>query len=253
MPDNQNIRRYPATAAVAAAACAFVALLGGCLLGPRAGTSTTTENTIAGVARLADGSAASGASVSVRTSDISLTKDNTPVATVLAFAVAGSDGAFSLTVPGKAGYFVEIEATVQDSVGIPQMAGPVSAPHSEIWFREFDRSPEKLTALGNVDLEPAATVSGRLEAYSDWAGQAVWIGVPGTGRFTRLDFPAIGDSSVAFILDRVPPGDNPLVLVVPGEPGVSSTGFVQPYALGSAKVPPGGSGDVGILKRPPSN
>lgn len=80
------------------------------------------------------------------------------------------------------------------------------------------------------------------------AGQSVWIGVPGTGRFTRLDFAAIGDSSVAFILKRIPPGDKPPVLVVPGDVVIAgNTRIVEADTLGTARAVPGASRNVGTL------
>lgn len=224
---------------------AIAAILCGCLLGPRAGTSTTTENTLTGVARLAGGGAAAGASVTARSTDINLSGDKIPSSKVLASAVAGPDGGFTLDVPGRLGFYLEIEAVVHDSMRIVQ-AG--SGDGSEIWFREFDPPADTLTELGEVRLEPAATVFGRLESDGDWAGQSVWIGIPGTGRFTRLDFPATGDSSVAFILERVPPGDQPLVLVVPGDVVIAGNAqTVDADTLGTAKAVPGTSSNVGTL------
>src|SRR4051812_32145717 len=72
-----------------------------CILDDRhAGTSTTTGNTISGVAMLSDGTIAAGAMVSLRTDSIvGTTPGGPPQCFLLAFTLADSQGRFKLDAP----------------------------------------------------------------------------------------------------------------------------------------------------------
>jgi hypothetical protein len=239
-------------------ALVLVALVcAGCIFDSRrAGTSTTTENTITGMARLSNGLPAAGATVSLRTGLVKLSDNRVPASQVLATGVAGEDGAFELEIPELRGFFLEVRASVVDSsidfvsgMNDPRQAGPF---RTEIFFREFDRALAGDSAMGSVALAPAASAFGSLEVESAWAGQAVWIGVPGTDAFTRIDIPATGGSSVPFALYGIPVGKHPLVLVVPGEVGTASNlQFVKADTLGTASAGPGARVDMGTLVLPP--
>lgn len=225
-----SAERFPRLILLAALLCA------GCILdGRRSGTSTTTENTLTGVARLPDGSAAAGASIQARSAQVRLTDDKVPASQLIASAVAGPDGSFRLAVPDTLAFFLEIEAVDTGS-------------NTEIHFRKFGEPLARDTALGNIVLEPASRIFGRLAADRSWAGESIWIGIPGTGRFTRLDFPATGDSSVPFLLDRVPSGEIPLVLVRPDEATISGNGLVVAAdSLATVSTAPGAAGNAGTL------
>ncbi len=171
------------------------------------GTSTTTENTIAGIAMLPAGGAAVGAEVVARSSVVLLTKDHVPTPQVLARTVADTAGVFSLKLPpGTTRYYLEIRRIIP----VDTSMGPAPVVS---WLREFPTIDQKPAALGTVYLEPTSVVHGRLRPQGGEWNTRVWIGIAGTDGYHAI-LPVADTAGAEFTLADVPAGAGRLSLYV---------------------------------------
>jgi hypothetical protein len=164
-----------------------------------AGTSTSTENTIAsnylgGTITLPDGSAAAGAVVSVRSAIVVLTRSHVPTARLLAQTTADSTGTFTAPLPCDQVFFLEIRSG--DSVS---------------WYKEYPRITQSTLGLGKLTLEPTVEVKGTLRPDSGHWNTRAWIGIAGTDLFRPLA-PTADSAGAAFSLPAAPAGAHALVV-----------------------------------------
>lgn len=187
-----------------------------------AGTSTTAENTVTGVARMPGGGPAAGARVAARGEAVVLSRGRAPEARLLAQAAADSTGRFSLPVPKGVKFYLEIRPSDSSSVS---------------WFRDFTGPAPAALALGQVTLEPTVMVKGTLrDAKGNWNTRA-WIGVAGTDLFRAVSSPA-ESAAVAFSLPAAPAGARALAIYV--EPMTQGQDPDRPLPVDTASYPGGG-------------
>jgi hypothetical protein len=178
-----------------------------------AGTSTTTENTLTGVAMLPDGRPAAGAVVAARSPEVVLSRSHVPLARLLAQSTADSAGRFSLPLPRGEAYYLEVRRG--DSVS---------------WYRQFAPDTARALALGTVYLEPTVEVKGTVRPENGpWETRA-WVGIAGTDLFRAVD-PTDDPAGAAFSLTAAPAAAH--ALVVYDEPMVQTQASDVPVAVDS--------------------
>lgn len=188
----------------------WCAALAACWTGERvSGSSTTQENTVQGIAVLADGRPAFGASVRARTGRLENSTGG-PSWTEVDGTLADTNGAFTLTVPDDTGFYLEIRERPADSLHPPVYA--------EIFFSRFEKNIGGGRQLGTLRMTTSGALKGLLVDSTGKAPQGLWLGVEGIPGLVQLVSRPDSTGS-PFQLSGLPPGKHTLILVEIGTVG----------------------------------
>lgn len=216
---------------------AIAAALAPCGCGQRvAGTTTTAENTISGMAMLPDGRPAAGAVVAARASVVVLSRNAVPESRLLALVNADSAGKFLLPLPRDERFYLEIRSTsLADSATVSR-------------YQEFSASTPVQIALGRFTLDSAVEIRGTLAVEKGVWNTRAWVGISGTDLFRAVS-PEPGAVRVPFSLPGAPASARSLVVYL--EPSSPVQQNSNPVPVDSIAIPIAGSGpvrDVGEIR-----
>ena len=207
-----------------------------------AGTSTTAENTITGVARLPGGGPAAGALVSARAPAVILSRNRVPESRLLGLTYTDSLGRFQVKLPKAEACFLEIRR-------VPTGPADSATAPRETWFGAFPIPTSEPRDLGALNLAPPGTVRGTLRTEGGPPVGRVWIGLEGTDNFgVAVAQTGVDSAGMMFSLKDVPAGPHKLVVWV--EPAISIDLVDLEVPVDSVKAftaAPGGADDLGTV------
>ena len=215
---------------------AILSALVPCGCGQRmAGTTSTAENTVTGVALLPDGRPASGASVSARSSVVVMSRNLVPTSRLISYVSADSKGHFLLPRPDDEGFYLEIRTRgAADSSAIS-------------WYREFPAASPVQLPLGEFSLDSSIEIRGTLTAAKGGWTTRAWVGIPGTDLFRAVS-PGPDGMRGAFSLPGAPASARSVVVYLEPESQVQQDNIPLPVDSIAISVPgPGKVRDAGEL------
>lgn len=176
------------------------------------GTSTDTENTMTGVALLADGRPAAGAVLAIRSRELVVSPQGIPSWKALFTRTADAQGRFfEVSLPKDREIYLEIRQA-------PAETSPGHFP--QVYFIRYGESQPRPDLLASVTLSPSGSLKGSIGSKTDPLPINCWLGVIGSSAFVKLDS-ASDSTGHPFRLDGLFPGSHDLTLVSVAEVGTT--------------------------------